>query len=288
MLPDFLGIGVPRSGTTWLHKALSAHPDVWLPVRRKEVHYFDRYFDRGAAWYEPFFKGAKPGQRIGEITPHYLMDPRVPGRIRSLGSVRQLILILRNPVDRAVSHYRWRIRQDAYRGSFEDFLQDYSEAIAWGEYGRHIHRYTDWLERNRLMILIYERVFADPKGALESVGSFLDIDPAHFPEAFVTKRINAGSVPRFPVFSRAAIRTAAWLRQHDLDRVANLGVRLGLKSLVTAGDHAQARPKWATLERLHEHFDPDIATLERLTDLQLPEWRCQQTPSTSPELHRGR
>lgn len=288
MLPDFLGIGVPRSGTTWLHKVLSAHPDVWLPVRRKEVHYLDRYFERGTAWYESFFKGASPGQRIGEITPHYLMDPRVPGRIRSLGSVRQLILILRNPVDRAVSHYRWRIRQDAYSGSFEDFLQDYPEAIAWGEYGRHLHRYTDWLEHNCLKILIYERVFADPESAMESLGSFLCIDPARFPEALVTQRINVGSIPRFPALSRAAIRTAAWLRQHDLDRVANLGARLGLKSLATAGDHAPAKPQSATLERLHEHFAPDIAALERLTGLHLPEWRCQQPLSLSSELRRGR
>lgn len=288
MLPDFLGIGVPRSGTTWLHKVLSAHPDVWLPVRRKEVHYLDRYFERGTAWYESFFKGARPGQRVGEITPHYLMDPRVPGRIRSLGSVRQLILILRNPVDRAVSHYRWRIRQDAYSGSFEDFLQDYPEAIAWGEYGRHLHRYTDWLENGRLMILIYERVFDDPESAMESMGSFLCIDPDRFPEELVTQRINVGSIPRFPALSRAAIRTAAWLRRHDLDHVANLGARIGLKSLVTAGDYPPTPPESITLERLHEHFAPDIRTLERLTDLQLPEWFKPQAPVTSWELRRGR
>ena len=55
MLPNFIGIGVPRAGTTWLHELLDMHPDVAVPQRRKEVHFFDRYYDKGMAWYSSFF-----------------------------------------------------------------------------------------------------------------------------------------------------------------------------------------------------------------------------------------
>ena len=54
-LPTFLGIGVPRGGTTWLHTLLATHPDVYIPTRRKEIRFFDRHFDRGLGWYEGFF-----------------------------------------------------------------------------------------------------------------------------------------------------------------------------------------------------------------------------------------
>ena len=55
MLPNFLGIGVPRGGTTWLHELLSSHSEVYMPTQRKEIHYFDRFYDRGSSWYEDFF-----------------------------------------------------------------------------------------------------------------------------------------------------------------------------------------------------------------------------------------
>ena len=74
-LPTFLGIGVPRAGTTWLHQLLSAHPDVFLPSRRKEVRFFDRHHEEGQGWYEGFFCPPDEADRysaIGEISPQYL------------------------------------------------------------------------------------------------------------------------------------------------------------------------------------------------------------------------
>ena len=69
-LPAFLGIGVPRAGTTWLHTLLASHPDVYTPTLRKEINFFDRYYDRGLSWYEALFpppENAERYQAIGEI-----------------------------------------------------------------------------------------------------------------------------------------------------------------------------------------------------------------------------
>ena len=71
-LPTFVGIGVPRAGTTWLHTMLDKHPETYLPGKRKEVRFFDRYFDEGLGWYETFFRDADPNARaVGEISPQY-------------------------------------------------------------------------------------------------------------------------------------------------------------------------------------------------------------------------
>ena len=66
-LPTFLGIGVPRAGTTWLHQLLSAHPDVFLPSRRKEVRFFDRHHEEGQGWYEGFFCPPDEADRYSAI-----------------------------------------------------------------------------------------------------------------------------------------------------------------------------------------------------------------------------
>ena len=82
-LPDFLGIGVQKGGTTTLHRLLERHPSVFLPPV-KEVHYFSLHFGEGKAWYGNHFASAAPEQSCGEITPYYLFHPEVPRRVHAL------------------------------------------------------------------------------------------------------------------------------------------------------------------------------------------------------------
>src|SRR4051812_23905676 len=112
-LPNFLVIGVEKGGTTWLHAQLKKHPQIFLPDT-KEIHFFNKYssnlierdyFKLGIGWYLDFFKPYNGQRAIGEVTPMYICDSEAPLRIqKTLLSVR-LIAILRNPVDRAYSHY---------------------------------------------------------------------------------------------------------------------------------------------------------------------------------------
>jgi hypothetical protein len=96
-LPTFLGIGVPRAGTTWLHGLLDSHPDVYVPSRRKEVSFFDLHYGRGVEWYKRFFPADSETARyqaIGEITPFYFYGRDCPERISRM-SVSKLLLMLR-------------------------------------------------------------------------------------------------------------------------------------------------------------------------------------------------
>src|ERR671919_2133494 len=106
-LPTFLVIGAMKSGTTALINSLGKHPDVFaLP---SEIHFFDRFHDRGLDWYRERFAKARGQGAVGESTPEYMYLPHARERIvRDLPGV-QLIAILRNPVERAYSHY-WHNR----------------------------------------------------------------------------------------------------------------------------------------------------------------------------------
>ena len=113
-LPDFLCVGAQKAGTTTLHALLGLHPNIYLPSG-KELHYFSLHYSAGLDWYQKFFSNASDGQCIGEITPYYLFHPYVAERIaHELGRIR-IIILLRDPVARSLSHYA-----HACRHGFED------------------------------------------------------------------------------------------------------------------------------------------------------------------------
>lgn len=142
MKPNFLGIGSVRGGSTWLHNLLTAHPDFYLPTKRKEIQYFTKYWERGADWYEECFKGADEAKWIGEITPGYLIAPEGPNRICEHGGIEKFVVILRNPVDRMVSHYRWHLRVTGDTIPFRDFRDRLSKiSVENGLYAKHLNRY---------------------------------------------------------------------------------------------------------------------------------------------------
>ena len=163
-LPTFLGIGVPRGGTTWLHTWLDSHPQVCMSTRRKEVRFFDRHYERGLGWYESFFCPPEERDRysaVGEISPQYYLDPDCAKRIAAALPDVRLVVMMRHPVTRAYSNYGFCVQRANYRGSFERFLIDQPNALDKGFYGRHLRRYLRHFERDQILALVLEQSLAD-------------------------------------------------------------------------------------------------------------------------------
>ncbi|MDQ4004850.1 MAG: sulfotransferase domain-containing protein, partial [Actinomycetota bacterium] len=119
-LPDFVVIGAKRAGTTSLYAYLAEHPDVapLFPARQriKGVHYFDTNHHRGLRWYRshmPSWIRRTGGRLAGEASPYYLAHPLAAERAARTIPDAKLVVLLRNPADRAYSHYRERVRHDA-------------------------------------------------------------------------------------------------------------------------------------------------------------------------------
>ena len=108
-LPDFVIIGAQKAGTTSLWRYLVEHPQIVGPTE-KEIHFFDARFDRGARWYRarfPLRASLRRGARLTfEASPYYLAHPFVPARVRAMLPDAKLVVLLRDPVERAWSHYR--------------------------------------------------------------------------------------------------------------------------------------------------------------------------------------
>ena len=223
-LPNVLGLGAQRAGTTWLDKILRQHAELYLPGQRKEVHYFDRYYQRGSDWYAAYFPPpsvATEYKWIGEITPAYLYDPCVPARISETLTDCRFIVNLRNPVDRAFSQYCYNVRNSNDPRNFFEFIEQEDDVLARGLYAEQLDRYFALFDRERFLILVFEDFTVSPCKAMEEISRFLDIDPQGFDTNTAMKRPNASSQVRFPRTYAKARRTMQWFRGHDLDWVAN-------------------------------------------------------------------
>src|SRR5579863_2670833 len=136
LLPDFLVIGTQRGGTTALYHSLQTHPYI-KPATTTDTHFFDKKFNKGLTWYRGHFPTSVEryyAQRLrrhafltGEASSSYLFYPHTPGRVaRALPHVK-LIVLLRNPVDRAYSQYFHAIELGHETLSFEEAIQDEEE-----------------------------------------------------------------------------------------------------------------------------------------------------------------
>jgi hypothetical protein len=203
--PDFLIIGAQRCGTTSLFDVLSRHPDI-RGAKRKEVHYFDHFFQNGPVWYDHFFGEKKEGGRTlyGEATPMYLFHPHVPQRVHDHLPNVKLIVLLRDPVDRAYSHYMLeRKRGDEPLPTFREAVMMEDERtlpeklkllrepdhvshafkhhtyMQRGLYGEQLLRWTGLFPLDQFLILRSEDVFMDPRRHLAKVFDFLDISHSY-------------------------------------------------------------------------------------------------------------
>ena len=190
-----------RGGTTSLHAYLRAHSDIVTPVK-KEIHFLTDRFERGATWYIGQFPASVPaGTLVGEATPYALFHPLAPQRLFDVSPGARVIVLLRNPVDRAYSHYLHERARGHETLTFEDAiaaephrLKGLEDRLAAGEllisdvhkrasfvergrYARQLERWLSVFPRDQLLILRSEDLYANPVQVTQQVTDFLGLAP---------------------------------------------------------------------------------------------------------------
>jgi|1186.fasta_scaffold34843_2 hypothetical protein len=202
-LPDYLILGTQKGGTNSLHDWLCEHPRVRRPLA-KEIHYFDNSFQRSLSWYRAHFPLCRPGELTGEASPYYLYHPYVPERVAASLPQARLIVLLRDPVDRAISHHnhervqgfenlpleealawepeRLRVAKDRLRRDRLEFVFDHGHAsyVDRGRYAEQLERWWSHVARDRMLVLFSEDLFEHPVETLRQVQEFLGLEP-HVP-----------------------------------------------------------------------------------------------------------
>lgn len=299
-LPDFLIAGVPKAGTTALHAALQAHPALFLPAVKEpkfflsdgrpprhggpgDVQTYQEHVWRRAD-YEALFAPAPPGTLRGEATPFYLYDERAPARIAALAPAARIIVLLRDPVDRA--HSNWTHLWIAGLEPEADFLAacraeparvaagwaDFWHYTGLGMYGRQVANLYRHFPREQVLLLRYRDLKDHPAVTLDRVCSFLGVETgvlSAIPKENVNRHVvednRANAVLRrllraggrfghhFPVPLRLAARGPLLTLLHR---------KQGTRPVTTPAERAALLPLFAE----------DIALLQDVTGVSYDDW----------------
>ena len=270
ILPNFIIIGAMRSGTTSLARYLGAHPQVFMAAK-KEVHFFDFNFDRSLDWYARHFARAGGKTAVGEATPGYMYNERAIARMARLVPQARLIVVLRNPVDRAYSHY-WLNRARGHEPlDFAAAIAVEPERLANPElalgrrgvylegsrYLKHLLRVCRYYPRSALHVVIFEDLRDEPRAVFAAVCRFLGVGESFLPP-------NLGRpINRFVAFRSLGLRNLGRRLPRPLRRVVD---RLNVRE-------ASYPPLDSALRRaLQEQFAGENAALAAWLSRDLSVW----------------
>jgi hypothetical protein len=244
-LPDAVILGAMKSGTSSLHGYLVQQPGVIEPLR-KEIHYFDVHYGRGESWYRANFgRLGEPGLNL-DSSPYYLLHPAVPRRMRALLPDVKLIVLLRDPVRRAYSHY-WHERDKRREplgfeqavdaepqrlgnahvqladGTLErSAAHQHFSYLARGRYAEQLAGWFAEYPRGQFLVLKFEDLARDPLGVLNATLGFLGLPPAA--EVSLEAR-NTRKYP--PMAETTAARLREYFAPHNRQLEALLGRPMG-------------------------------------------------------------
>jgi hypothetical protein len=274
-LPQFLFIGAVKAATTWIAHQLRGRSDVFLPG--PEPHYFTRAYDRGEDWYASLFADARAGQHVGEKSADYLADPEAPRRAAALLPNARLVAQLRDPVERAYSDYCMLYRRGQVGGDVARYLDRGTTAPRFlndGLYARHIARWLDHFPADRLKIVLYDEIRAEPERVVAEISSFLGLAPAIEPER-VRQRMNDSEAPVVPLALRR-------LPQPLKNLVAPLRANAAFKAARNLiARPVQYPPLTSELRlRLSDYYREDVIQLGAMLGRDLSTWssRSNTTP----------
>lgn len=258
--PGVIVLGAAKSGTTWLHWASTQHPDLVTPSM-KETNFFSLEFFRGEDWYEGLFEGRGQGTRI-DNSPSYLIDASATRRILEHAPEARFVVVLRNTLDRALSNYDMMHNNRLLTHVKRDLAYG-SRVIQGSLYGTHLRRWVDAVGADRISVLLYDQLKADPAGFWAAYCDAVGVETFVLPKR---ERVNArrGRPRHLGLYGRVvdvAKHPAVYpvLTSPKLARV-----RSTFHSMVFAQDSAARAdiPAWH-LRRLVDLFDHDLDRLPK-------------------------
>ena len=285
--PDFFVVGAAKSGTSSLFNYLAQHPSIFAP-EIKEPHFFYNERCAGApvlgekdlGEYLRLYAGSPSGTRVGDASTSYLYAANAPREIRRLQDDARIIVILRDPTERAYSQYWNRVRDGNENLSFEEALRVEAERkrdnwwhgflyVETGHYTKQLSRYFDVFGRDNVQVHLFEDLHLNAGEVCRKVFSFLGVDPTHEIEA---NRVYNRSGP---VRSRLLVKL---LNARSIKETAAKVLPVTWKRSVGEGlRNANRKPvptmNSKTEKELRKVFEEDTLALERMIGRDLSEWR---------------
>jgi hypothetical protein len=283
---DFVYVGAPRCGSTWLAAALEEHPGIWIP-HNKEIHFFnDRLvypfeykYPRGIEHYRTYFNDAPNNVRIGELSPFYYFDPQAAYRIHQHFPQTKIVIFLRDPAEMLNSLYLLLRRRERREATLEAELAKNPQLLDLGFYHRLITPYFDWFPKDNIFIAVYENFFADEAANMQRLFRFLNVDTGFLPSV-MGKRVNWSQGDNISRVEQLRGQVIRLLNTKPLIPLKEILHRLKINRMDYSAssanegkkvDKPKIRPQ--TRRELIELYQPDIERLEDTLSRDLSRWK---------------
>jgi hypothetical protein len=277
--PDFFLVGAPKAGTTSVYEYFSRHSKIFVPSI-KEPHFFacpevkNTYYDvpfmEEEEAYTALFEDADDTQRIGDFSPSYLFQKRSPSRIKSRCPKADILMILRNPVDRAISHYLMDVRSDYHNIPLADCIQQkdryrlyYREYVEVGFYAKQVERYLREFASEQVHVWLFDAFASHTERVISEMVEALGLQVE--PDMMSAHPQNRFQYYKYPLVKK--IVYSGWAKQIALAIPKSL--RDATKQLVLSDEKPTFDDERAMLRNI---FADDIKALEDLIDQDLSHW----------------
>lgn len=286
--PDFFMVGAPKSGTSSLYNYLLQHPGVFMSYPKEPHFFYNRSApgspvlqEKSLKGYLDLFTGVSEGVCAGEASTSYLWSASTASEIKLLQPEAKIIILLRDPVDRAYSHYWHQARDGIEPLGFEEALQAEPERIRQGRwhglyyvdnslYADQVRRYLDTFGHEAVRVYLFEDLIRDTQGRCRDVFEFLGLDPDAPVE--IGRAYNTGGAPKSKLFARLVRMQAI---KGPLKSVLPTAFRGNLGDwLRTSNNKPAPEMDSKTRARLRAVFDEDVLRLEALIGRDLSHWRA--------------
>jgi len=286
--PNFFIVGAPKAGTTSLYHYLEAHPQIFMSSV-KEPNYFSYqsslnqnlyYKERGINNFEEYislFEKAGNKKAIGEASVSYLFYPEAAINIKNAFPKSRIIIMLRNPVERAISHYNMDYKLGYVDLTFENVIKKkydsnlnklyYQQFIELGLYYNQVKRYIELFGRENVLIIFFEDFKNHAPREVKKIFEFLDVDSGF--QTDTNAKYNTFKTPRNPLIR--SIYRIKFLRV-VLKKLFPQFISDLIKSIILTKNKKKF-PDEATMKFLKQIYTPDIKQLEKLLNRDLNTWQ---------------
>jgi hypothetical protein len=264
-VPNFLYIGSSKSGSTWIFKVLSWHPQIYM-YPGKNLGFFSSRYDNGWDWYTENFHPEPHHKIVGDVSHSYLVSEDAAARIHDHLPGVKMMVCLRDPVQRTFSDYLDGIKNGRWTGTFEEELERTPALIKRSGYGTHLSRYLERFDRKQIHIANFDELGSDPAGFAARMFEFLEVDPLSLPPNLQGKVLPAGT-PRSRALASLAKTLSAWARRAGLKALrGKVKTSRVVRNVLYRPYDDSTRPAMAseTEARLREMMAGEVQLLDRI------------------------